>query len=73
LVNVTQAVDQYTPGCSWCCPALAGPDGKGFISIGGGNAAGMFTAESLAAIAKDMDYIAQSGQYSGVVFDVEVC
>ena len=73
LVNVTQAVDQYTPGAAWCCPKLIGPEGKGFISIGGGNAAGGFSVETLAGITKDMDYIVQSGQYSGIVFDVEIC
>ena len=73
LNNVTKAVDYYTPGCAWCCPVLKGPDGKGFISIGGGNGAGGFDVETLAQIALDMDYIVDSNQYSGIVFDVEIC
>ena len=72
LVDVKDAVDQYTPGVAWCCPHLIGPNDKGFISIGGGNAAGQFTVSSLAAIAKDMHYIVESEQYSGVIFDVEI-
>ena len=73
LVDVKKAVDQYTPGAAWCCPGLIGPDGKGFISIGGGNAAGGFSVDTLNAITQDMDYIVQSEQYSGIVFDVEIC
>merc|ERR1712160_87728 len=63
LTNVTQAVDFYTPGCAWCCPVLKGPEGKGFISIGGGNTAGVFSVETLADITRDIYYIVDSNQY----------
>ena len=43
------------------------------MTIGGGNAAGQFTVSTLAEIAKDIDYVVKSKQYSGVIFDVEIC
>ena len=73
LNDVHKAVDQYTPGCAWCCPVLKGPEGKGIISIGGGNTAGIFTEDILDSITNDMDYIVDSNQYSGIILDVEIC
>ena len=71
LVSIPKAIAQYTPGAAWCCPVLIGPDGgKPWISIGGGNAAGLFNASTLNAIINDLHLVPES--YSGVVFDVEI-
>ena len=51
-----------------CCPALKEADR--FISLGGGNAAGEFTAEALQSISGSLDAIV-AANYTGVVFDVE--
>ena len=52
---------------------LKGPEGKGIISIGGGNTAGIFSEDILESITNDMDYIVDSNQYSGIILDVEIC
>ena len=67
LVDVTAAQEGYTPGASWCCPAL---EGTKYLSLGGGNSAGMFTQKSLQGVIDDVDKINMSA-YDGVIFDVE--
>jgi hypothetical protein len=53
-----------------CCPSLKETDR--FISLGGGNAAGEFTAEALQTISRKASLDAIVGaNYTGVVFDVE--
>lgn len=68
LVDVKQAIAGYPPGATWCCPALKEADR--FISLGGGNAAGEFTAEALQSISGSLDAVV-AANYTGVVFDVE--
>merc|ERR1719191_2080754 len=65
--DVKTAIDYYTEGASWCCPALVGTK---YLTLGGGNAAGVFTAASLNNIASSGSKIKQGG-YEGVMFDVE--
>lgn len=65
--DVTQAVSGYPTDASWCCPSLVTPK---LITLGGGNAAGTFTAASLTSIEANLSQITAAG-YSGVVFDVE--
>mmetsp|Transcript_16569 Transcript_16569/g.36654 ORF Transcript_16569/g.36654 Transcript_16569/m.36654 type:complete len:250 (-) Transcript_16569:118-867(-) len=67
LIDVDQAISQYSEGASWCCPALVGTK---YITLGGGNSAGVFTAAALTAIEGSADKIKQAG-YEGVMFDVE--
>ena len=71
LINVRRAIAGYprTGAHSWCCPEL---EGTAWISLGGGNAAGEFTAQSLVAIASKSNTSAiVAANYSGVMFDVE--
>ena len=44
LINVGEAISGYTEGAAWCCPKLTEPK---LLTLGGGNAAGMFTAKAL--------------------------
>ena len=67
LVSVPDAIAGYASGASWCCPPL---NGKRFISLGGGNAAGTFTAPALASIRNDLDDVIKAN-YTGICFDVE--
>lgn len=67
LIDVKKAINGYTPGASWCCPVLRG---RTHLSLGGGNAAGMFTDDSLSDIVKDLPLVV-AANYSGIVFDVE--
>lgn len=67
LVDVGAAISGYTEGCAWCCPYLLKPK---LLSLGGGNAAGMFTAQALSAIQNDISSVTSAG-YSGIVFDIE--
>ena len=67
LIKVKKAINGYTPGASWCCPVLRG---RKHLSLGGGNAAGMFTEEALTTIIKDLPLVI-TANYSGIVFDVE--
>jgi hypothetical protein len=67
LIDVDQAIAQYTEGASWCCPALLGTK---YITLGGGNSAGVFTAAALSAIEGSAAKIKAAG-YDGVMFDVE--
>lgn len=67
LIDVKTAIAGYTPGASWCCPVLKGTK---YLSLGGGNAAGMFTEASLKAIVEDMPLV-NASEYNGVMFDVE--
>merc|ERR1711871_1409484 len=67
LIDVDQAISQYDPTASWCCPALVGTK---YLTLGGGNAAGVFTASALNIIASSGAKIKQGG-YEGVMFDVE--
>jgi hypothetical protein len=66
-VSVTAAQQGYTPGASWCCPKLERPR---FLSLGGGNSAGSFSAAALSAIVRDVGAVNRS-LYEGVMFDVE--
>ena len=71
LTDVRTAIAGYPRkgSHSWCCPEL---EGTAWISLGGGNAAGEFTAQSLAAIASKSNTSAIiRANYSGVMFDVE--
>ena len=67
LVDVAQAQSGYTPGAAWCCPELKGTR---WLSLGGGNSAGMFSKETLNKIVDDAPAINASA-YDGVMFDVE--
>lgn len=49
LIDVETAVEGYTPGAAWCCLALVGDK---YLSLGGGNAAGIFTAETLKKLSR---------------------
>jgi len=65
LIKVEDAISQYTT------PALKGTR---YVSLGGGNAAGMFDANSLAAITAHCNgggSIFKQAGYSGIVYDVE--
>lgn len=62
-----KAIQYYTPGAAWCCPVLKGTK---FITLGGGNSAGVFNADYLSAIGIAADEIKNAG-YQGVAFDVE--
>ena len=44
LNNVSQAIAGYPPNATWCCPPLVGSK---YISLGGGNAAGIMTETAL--------------------------
>jgi hypothetical protein len=72
LADVGSAIAGYpwTGAHSWCtCPKL---EGTSWISLGGGNAAGEFTAQRLVAIASKSNTSAiAAANYSGVMFDVE--
>lgn len=58
LVSIPDAMAQYTPGAAWCCPVLVGPNnGKPWISIGGGNAAGIFNPTTLGKIIDDIHLV----------------
>lgn len=67
LIDVQNAIDQYADDASWCCPPL---HGMKFLTLGGGNAAGTFTASALNNIIRDVDKIRASG-YPAVMLDVE--
>lgn len=67
LIDVKQAIDGYTPGAAWCCPILIGSK---WITLGGGNAAGVFTSSALLDMAGQAETIKTAG-YNGVMFDVE--
>lgn len=70
LVGVQAAITGYTQWCS--CPTLLKDNDNEmpWISIGGGNNLGRFTATSLQAVIDDMHLIGESG-YGGIVWDVE--
>lgn len=67
LVDVKNAIAQYTEGAAWCCPTL---HGTRYLTLGGGNSAGVFTASALRDIASSAGLIQQAG-YGAVMFDVE--
>merc|ERR1719150_2221497 len=67
LTDVTAAINGYTAGASWCCPELVGTK---FLTLGGGNSAGVFTVDSLSSIGTSANQIMKAG-YEGVMFDVE--
>eukprot|EP00041_Stephanoeca_diplocostata_P027246 m.747638 g.747638 ORF g.747638 m.747638 type:complete len:877 (-) comp23144_c0_seq2:155-2785(-) len=69
LNDIESAIDGYPVEAGWCCPPLVG---QRYLSLGGGNAAGMFTVDIVEAIANDM-YLVNESNYSGVVFDAEIC
>ena len=46
LSDIPTAIAQYTAGASWCCPQLKGQNGP-WITLGGGNAAGLFNQATL--------------------------
>ena len=56
--DVPTAISGYTPGCSWCCPTLVGYNGgKPWMTIGGGNSAGIFDAPSLRKVIQDLHLV----------------
>ena len=67
LVSVQDAIKGYDAGATWCCPELRG---SRFLSLGGGNAAGSFTASALTKIKSSMGAI-KAANYSGIILDVE--
>lgn len=67
LTDLNTAISGYTPGAAWCCPQLKGLH---YLTLGGGNSAGVFTVPSLQAIAANVSHIVNAG-YKGVMFDVE--
>jgi len=67
LIDVKNAIAQYTEGSSWCCPTLKGIK---HITLGGGNSAGTFTAAALQGIISNAALIKQAG-YAAVMYDVE--
>jgi len=67
LIDVKKAISQYPLGASWCCPTLAGTK---YLTLGGGNSAGIFNEAALTAIASSVADITAAG-YEGVMFDVE--
>ena len=69
MIDIPKAIAQYTPGAAWCCPELKGKDGP-WITIGGGNAAGLFNQTTLTKIITDMPLVKRA-KYSAIVFDVE--
>ena len=64
---VKNAISQYPLGASWCCPGLAGTK---YLTLGGGNSAGVFNEAALTATASSVANITSAG-YEGVMFDVE--
>lgn len=70
LIGVDRAILMYTKECA--CPDLIakGPTDKPWISIGGGNWSGRFTASTIEDVIRDLHLIPGAG-YGGVVFDVE--
>jgi len=67
--DVKTAIAYYPEGAAWCCPALVG---EKWLTLGGGNSAGIFNAESLSSIETSVEYIKNSSDYEGVLFDVEI-
>lgn len=67
LIDVDTAIEQYPEGAAWCCPPLRGLK---FLTVGGGNSAGVFSASSLQAVTSKAHAIKQN--YSGVMYDVEI-
>jgi len=65
--DVDQAIRQYDTSRGWCCPEL---NGDHWISLGGGNWAGVFNDQHLQNIAQSAQKIKAAG-YVGVMFDVE--
>ena len=70
--DIPKAIAYYPPGAAWCCPVLKG-DPNPWISIGGGNSAGVFDKASMEEMMETMDQIPNNNvsNYSGIVFDVE--
>jgi len=67
--DVKTAIDYYPEGSAWCCPALKGTK---YLTLGGGNSAGVFNAEALSKIGIAAEYIKNTTDYDGVMFDVEI-
>jgi len=67
LIDVDQAIAQYSEGAAWCCPTLLG---QKIITLGGGNSAGLFTEATLTTLSAKADAIKAAG-YVGVMYDVE--
>jgi len=67
--DVKTAIEYYPEGAAWCCPALVG---EKWLTLGGGNSAGIFNAGALSNIASSAGYIKDSTTYVGVMFDVEI-
>jgi hypothetical protein len=67
--DIVKAIEGYNPGSSKCCPVLKGDPGP-WISIGGGNSAGVFDEYLMGVMLGNMDKIV-AFNYSGIVFDVE--
>jgi len=66
-IDVEKAIAGYTEGAAWCCPKLSG---EKLLTLGGGNAAGVFTASALSRITSKADTIKAAG-FKGVMYDVE--
>jgi len=67
--DVKTAIEYYPEGAAWCCPALVG---EKWLTLGGGNSAGVFNAGSLINIGSSGEYIKSNSSYEGVLFDVEI-
>jgi hypothetical protein len=67
LIDVDQAIAQYTEGAAWCCPELVG---EKLLTLGGGNSGGVFTEQALKAITAKAATIKAAG-FAGVMYDVE--
>jgi len=67
--DVQTAINYYPEGSAWCCPALKGTK---YLTLGGGNSAGVFNAQSLSTIGIAAEYIKNNSTYDGVMFDVEI-
>jgi hypothetical protein len=65
--DVDKAIAGYKEDASWCCPKLLG---EKLLTLGGGNAAGRFTAHALSKITSKAHTIKAAG-FKGVMYDVE--
>jgi hypothetical protein len=68
LSNVEAAISGYAVDATWCCPQLVG---ERYLSLGGGNGAGEFTADTIKAVTNHMWRVLEAN-YTGVVFDAEI-
>lgn len=68
LIDVQQAIQSYVIPYS---PELVHGNQKGpWLTLGGGNAAGMFSLDAIEKIQQDLPKVVDAN-YSGIVFDIE--